>query len=140
MNTNTVLPKWFMLVGAAALLWNALGVVAFFAQMMADTSALPAAERIFYESLPWWSTAGFAVAVGAGVLGSVLLLLKNKLAFGAFIASLAGVVVQSGHAILLGGALEVFGPAGLVLPVITLSIAVALVWFSSRAIARSWLR
>jgi hypothetical protein len=43
----------------------------------------------FYEAMPMWMTAVWATGVWGGVLGSLLLLLRNKLAFPVFVLSFA---------------------------------------------------
>ena len=135
----TAPPKRFWIVAGLGLIWNLMGVAAFVGQMTMDVSALPEAERAFYAGVPGWATTAFAIAVGAGVLGCIALLVRKRWALPLFIASLLGVLVQSGHSLLIGDGLDVFGPAGLVLPVLTLSIAAALVALARHAIRRGWL-
>lgn len=133
------LPKWFWVVSGLGLVWNLMGVAAFIGQMTMDASALPAAERAFYEATPVWATIAFAVAVSGGVLGCVALLLRKGWAFPMLVLSLLGIVVQVGHSIFIGDGIEIFGAAGLVLPVLTFSIATALAGFARYSATRGWL-
>ena len=139
--TNKQSPKWFMVVAAVLLVWNLLGVMAYIAQVTMGPQALaamPDEQRQVIENTPAWATAAFAVAVNFGALGCVLLLLKRNLA-GLFLQlSLAGVVVQMFHSFFMSNSFEVFGPGGLVMPVMVLAIAIYLVTLAAKAKAHRW--
>ena len=139
MNHHT-LPKWYWVVAALALVWNLLGVAAFAAQMVMDLSTLPEAQRPFFETRPTWAVAGFGVAVFAGALGSIALLIRKTWAIALFIISLLGLLAQTTHAFALSDAMEIFGPSGLVMPAVTFAISIALIWFALAAKNKDWLR
>lgn len=138
---NNKAPTWFMVVSALLLVWNLLGVMAYIAQVTMSPeslAALPGEQRQLIENTPAWATAAFAVAVNFGVLGCILLLLKRNLA-GLFLQlSLAGVVVQLFHAFFMSNSFEVFGPGGLVMPVMVIIIAIYLVILAAKAKAHHW--
>jgi hypothetical protein len=136
-------PMTFWLVAVGALVWNAIGVAMFFMQVTrspASLAAMPPAQRAVYEATPLALHAAFAVAVLAGLLGAAALLLGRRWAAPLFVVSLVALVVQLALAYTLTPAWEGFGPAGLVMPVILLAVAVFLVWYARRAAARGWLR
>ncbi len=137
----TKVPKWFMIVAAVLLVWNLLGVMAYIVQVMMSPealAALPQEQRQLYENTPAWATAAFAVAVNFGALGCVLLLLRKNLA-GLFLQlSLAGVLVQMFHSFFMSKSFEVFGPGGLVMPVMVIVIAIYLVVLAAKAKMRRW--
>lgn len=139
--TNKQAPKWFMVVAAVLLVWNLIGVMAYIAQVMMSPeslAALPDEQRQIIENTPAWATAAFAIAVNFGALGCLLLLLRRNLA-GLFLQlSLAGVVVQMFHAFFMTKSFEVYGPGGLVMPVLVLVIAIYLVLLAARAKAHRW--
>lgn len=139
--TKNNAPKWFTVVAAVLLVWNLLGVMAYVMQVTMSPeviAALPEAQRQIYENTPAWATAAFAVAVNGGALGCVLLLLKRNLA-GLFLQlSLAGVLVQMYHAFFMSNSFEVFGPGGMVMPVMVIIIAVYLVMLAAKAKANHW--
>ena len=134
-------PKWFMIVAAVLLVWNLLGVMAYVMQVMMSPetlAALPQEQRELYENTPVWATAAFAVAVNFGALGCVLLLLRRNLA-GLFLQlSLAGVLVQMFHSFFMSKSFEVFGPGGLVMPVMVIVIAIYLVVLAAKARTNRW--
>ena len=139
--TRSKAPKWFMVVAAVLLVWNLMGVMAYIMQVTMSPevfAALPEAERQLYENTPTWATAAFAIAVNGGTLGCLLLLLKRNLA-GLFLQlSLAGVLVQMFHSFFMSNSFEVFGPGGMVMPVMVIVIAIYLVWLAARARNRGW--
>ena len=136
------LPKSFYWIAGVALIWNLLGVGAYLSQvtMSPDAlNALPEAERALYENVPAWATAAFAIAVFGGAVGCLLLLLKKALATPVLIASLLGVVVQMYHAFFVANSIEVYGPGGMIMPIMVIVIAIFLVWYSMSAKKRGWI-
>ena len=107
-------PRHLWVIGIIALLWNAIGA---FDYLMTQTknagylSGFPPEQLAFFFGLPAWVVAAWAIAVWGGVLGSVLLLLRRRLAVPVFAASLAGMVVTTFHNYVLSNALEIFPDA-----------------------------
>jgi hypothetical protein len=138
---NSKAPRWFMIVAAVLLVWNLLGVMAYIMQVMMSPetlAALPQEQRQLYENTPAWATAAFAVAVNFGALGCVLLLLRKNLA-GLFLQlSLTGVLVQMFYSFFMSKSFEVFGPGGLVMPVMVIVIAIYLVVLAAKAKTKRW--
>jgi hypothetical protein len=134
--------RWFWILAIAALVWNLLGVMAYVMQVSMTEEALallPEDQRVLYETIPAWATAAFAIAVFAGAVGCIALLLRKSWATPLLVLSLAGVLVQMFHSFFLSDALEVYGSSGMVMPILVLVIAVWLVGFSRSAAAKGWL-
>jgi len=93
------------------------------------------AQQAFFNSTPAWATSAYAVAVTAGVLASLLLLLRKAWAVPLFALSLVGIILQDLHAFVLGNGLEVWGTKGIFLPAsaIVIVVAIALLMFSRNA-------
>lgn len=141
-NTTSSKPKWFLGIAIFAIIWNLLGVIAYIAQMMMTPEmleALPEAERAIIENTPSWATSAFAIAVWGGTLGSILLLLKKKIAVYIFALSFVGVLVQMYHSIFIANSIEVYGPGGLVMPIMVLLIGGGLIWYSNDLTKKGWL-
>jgi len=139
--SNNKSPKWFMIVAGVLLVWNLLGVMAYVMQVTMGPdalAALPEAQRELYENTPAWATAAFAVAVNGGALGCLLLVLKRNLAGFFLQLSLAGVLVQMFHSFFMSKSFEVFGPGGMVMPVMVIVIAIYLVMLAARAKTNRW--
>ncbi|MDJ0700627.1 MAG: hypothetical protein QNJ07_12285 [Woeseiaceae bacterium] len=126
----------FWVIAGFALVWNLIGLFFYYSQvtmspdMMASMSQ---AQRQFFLDMPTWATAAQAVAVTAGVLGSLLLLLRKSIAVPLFVLSLVGILVQNVNSWIVADGLAVFGPGGAVLPAIVVVIAIALVIYSNSA-------
>lgn len=134
---------WFWVVSAIALVWNAMGVIAYIAQVTMSAEALqalPENERALYESAPAWATAAFAIAVWGGALGSILLLIRKKWATAVLIISFVGIIVQMIHSFFIANSIEVYGLGGLVMPLMILIAGAYLIWFSRKSTAKGWLK
>ncbi len=132
----------FWIIGGAALLWNLVGLMFYYMQVTmtpADLAVFTEAQQAFLLNAPVWATSAHAIAVNAGILGSLLLLLRKGWAVLLFVVSLAGIVVQDLHAFVLSDGLDVWGSDAIILPAIVAVIAVALVYYSRAAKARRWL-
>jgi len=134
--------KWLMPIAIFAFIWNALGVMAYLAQVYMTDDALallPTEQQELYQNVPTWVTAAFAIAVFAGALGSLLLILKKKLATAILTISLIGVMLQMVYNFFLSNTMEVYGPGSMIMPVMVLIIAFFLVWYSKKATVNGWL-
>ncbi len=134
-------PKWFWLVSILALIWNILGVIAYLSQVYASPEAieaLPQIERDLLDSSPSWVTAAFAIAVWAGTLGCILLLLRKVMAHFVLVISLIGVVVQMSWVFFVSNSLEVYGPGQSVMPIFVLIVGLLLILFARKGKAKSW--
>lgn len=125
----------FWIIGIVAFIWNLLGVSEYIriAYMTAeDLAALPIEEQALYDNIPAWATAAFALAVFGGTLGCILLLLRKKLAYIVFIISFLSILAQMTYNIFMSKAVEVYGPGGLIMPVMVIIVAAFLVWYSKK--------
>lgn len=133
---------WFWVVSVVALVWNAMGVVAYLGTVMMTPEAREAMtepQRALLDATPAWATGAFALAVWGGTLGSLLLVLRKKLATTVLIVSFAGILVQMFHAFALSNSIEVYGPGGMIMPIMVLAFGAFLIWFSRKAAANGWL-
>ncbi len=143
METSSIKPPtWFWVVASIALVWNLLGAMAYVNQVMMtpeELQLLPEDQRAILESTPAWATGAFALAVWGGTLGCILLLMRKKAATPVLVLSLLGLIVQLYHAFFMTNSMEVYGPGGLVMPIMVIAIGVYLIWFSRSAAAKGWL-
>ncbi len=140
--TNSSTPKWFMPVAIIAVIWNLMGLGAFFGEISKSAeaiAALPELERALYENLPLWAKIAFALAVFGGTIGSIGLALKKKWSRPVLLISLCGIVVQMFHSLVIAKTTAVYGPGSVVMPIMIILIGVALVWLSRKADTEGWL-
>jgi hypothetical protein len=137
------LPKWYLPVTIAALLWNLMGCGAYLSDVLLtaeDVAKMSADQQALHASRPAWAVAATAVAVWGGALGSLGLILRRRWALPLLSASLIGLVVQDVAMFVLSDVLKVYGSVVLGLQGLVLAIAVALLWFARVANAKGWLR
>ena len=108
-------PWHLWLVGILGGLWSAVGVVSFMLTQMnveAVMSGFPPQQRAYFDSFPLWADGFWAIGVFAGVIGCLLLLLKNRLAFPVLLVSFIGAVVSNLGGLFLLGGMEVMRETG----------------------------
>lgn len=140
---QSVVPRWFWVLGALAVVWNLLGLTAFIGEMLMTDEALasfPEAQQELYRNKPLWVNVCFAIAVIGGVLGSVLLLMRSRLAIPVLALSLLGVLGQYGYMFFMTNTPAVMGAAMMVLPALVVLISVALVPYAMSCRSRGLLR
>lgn len=135
--------RGFWLTAIFALLWNLVGLMTYVMTVTLSEEVLatmPEAERALYTNIPVWVTAAYGIAVVSGVLACCALLLRRVWAVPLFLISLLAILVQMSHTLLGSQVLAVQGPAGLVLPLMIIVVAVYLLWFARSANQRGQLR
>ena len=93
-------PAHLWIVGALALLWNAFGCYDYVMTQTGNAAYLaqfPPSSMAYFNSLPAWLTALWALGVWGGLAGAILLLLRSRHAVTAFAASLFGIVTSFGY-------------------------------------------
>jgi hypothetical protein len=136
-------PRTFYIIGIAGLLWNLIGVMTYVMQVTmndAAMAALPADQQAFIQNSPVWVTSAYAIAVNAGALGCVLLLLRQSWAFLVLVVSFAGILIQNLYGYLMGGAVGVYGAAGVGLSVAVIVIGAYLIAYTKGATNKGWLK
>ena len=140
---KTKIPMWFWVVSILFLLWNIMGVFSFLAHNFISAEALaelPSNERELYGEFPLWTTIVFAIAVIAGMIGAIGLVLKKKWSKMAFVISLLAIIIQMIHNVFFTNAIEVYGTVQAVtMPALVIIFGLFLVWFSMFAIKKQWL-
>ncbi len=135
-------PVWFWVVSVIALLWNLMGVSAYLADAYTSVEQLEQMSqeiRELYEGRPAWATAGFAIAVFAGAIGSIALLLRKKWARPLLILSVLGSIVLNIHTFFLSNALEVMGANIVIMPIVVIVFGIYLIFFAKKGIQKGWL-
>jgi hypothetical protein len=127
-------PAHLWIVGILALLWNAFGCYDYLMTETGNQAYLanyPADQLAYFESLPSWLVAPWALGVWGGLAGSVLLLMRSRYSVWAFALSLIGAVVSFGYqkfatqmpASMTTGAMGI-------LPWVIIVVAAFLLWYS----------
>lgn len=139
---NEQAPGWFKPIAILALIWNIIGLSAFAISFMITPEViaqLPPEEQALYNNIPMWATAAFALAVFAGVIGCILLLMKKAVAFELFVLSIIGVIVQNIHGLVLADTIAVHGTSAMAMPLTVFLIGVGLILMSKKAKQAGWI-
>ena len=122
----------FWVISILALLWNISGVMMYLAQAyMTDDvlKTLPEADQEWYANVPAWVTAAFAIAVFAGVIACIGLLMRKAWTVKLFILSFIAVIVQQIYNFFIQDYIELTGQR-MYMPLIILILAGFLMWYS----------
>ena len=136
-------PVWFWIVATLAMLWNLAGLAAFAMHLMItpeQIAQLPEAHQRLYTEAPEWLNVAFGMAVVGGALASLMLLLRNLFAPVLFSLSLVGVLAQQSYQFLMSDTFEVLGKDAMIMPLVVLTLAIFLLWFSLSCKNRGLLR
>ena len=134
-------PLWFNIVAVVALIWNLLGAMAVIMNFMITPeaiAALPAEQQRMYADTPMWSSYASLLAVFAGALGCIALLMKKAFASPLFMVSIVGLVLQNIGIFVIVDAVAVLGISVLIMQGSVFVIAIGLLLLAKMAIKRGW--
>ena len=140
MTRDHAVPGWFYAVAAVALLFEAFGCFMYISQVTADHAALPLDQRAMWDATPTWMVAAYAIAVWVGLIGSVLLVMRRKLAVPLLLVSLIAVVVQFSGLFLVPQLRQTVPDTALVTPIALILCCYLIFMFARLAHKRGWLR
>jgi len=143
MTEPTRAPIWFWIAGAIALIWNGLGLLAYFQQISMSAqefAALPQQQQDLMVNQPSWVMAAFAVAVFSGFVAAIALLLRKRVAVRLFLLSLLAVIVQFSSYFIIDGYLEFIAGQGWTMPILIIIFAIGFAWIARRAEQQGLLR
>jgi hypothetical protein len=142
----TMKTPWHLwLVGVIAVLFNAIGVFDFVMRMARGASymegaGMSPAQVAHYMDMPLWMTAVWAIGVWGAMLGSVLILLRNKLAAGVFAVSLAAFLISLLYMYAMTDGGEIMGPEMAFTNVVITVLLLFFMWYAWLMTKRSVLR
>ena len=142
MDEKTKIPVTYWIIAAIALIWNLMGLYAFYSDMTMTPETLNAMEegqRSLYENFPVWKKAAYGAATIFGFLGSLGLVLRKSWAVPLLLISLIGVIIQSIHNIFMTNAIEILGMGPMILQLVVVAIAGFLYYYSRSSKAKGWL-
>ena len=136
MTDMTVKTPWHLwVVGGAAVLFNAIGPYDYTRTMMEGAAYLTSAgmtpaQVAYYDTLPVWVHAAWAIGVWAAIGAAVLLLLRRKLALPVFAVSLGAFALNMLHTHVLGDGGRIMGQQMALTNVMIAAVLLFLIWYS----------
>ncbi len=141
--TNTIkIPATFWIIGGLLLIWDLMGVFFFYQDVTTDVSTMmfssPEEEALF-GMYPLWTKIVYGIAVIAGAIGCLALLLRKKWSRSVLLLSLVAVIIQMTHSLFIAGAIDVYGSEAVTLPLMVIAIGAFLVYYAGFATRKGWL-
>lgn len=137
-------PAWFWLVAIVLTLWECMGVWSWWEHWHKGAYAMGATPTTYdikyFAAIPNWYVWLFALAVWSGLLGGILLLLRNAAARPVFIVSLIATLAMFGYTFLGTDLIAAKGIWTVYFPAIIIAICCVAVWFAGLAAKRGWIR
>lgn len=138
-------PWHLWLVGVIAVLFNAIGVFDFVMSMAQGSSYLESAgmtpaQIAHYQGMPAWMIVVWAVGVWGAMLGSVLILLRRKLAATVFAVSLAAFLISLIYTYVLTDGGDVMGRGMAITSAVITALLLFFMWYSRVMAKRGVLR
>jgi len=137
MTSTSKLPKGFKAIAIIAIIWNISGIMSFFmhAFMTPETIAtLPKNQQEFMNNTPTWRMLCFAISTFTGLIASVLLLLKKKIAITLFAISFISIMIGNYYDIFMAHYYKGTAFTGLILPFAIVFIGIFLFWYSRKTL------
>ena len=134
----------FWIIAGLLAVWNLSGLFMYYQMSITTPEQLQAAgynaaQIAHVVDTPKWAHSAYAIAVNAGVLGVIFLMLRKAWAIPMFVLSLAGALMQDLDAYVLRGALDHFDAAWLAIPITVVVICIFEIWYARAAKAKGWL-
>lgn len=131
---------WFMIAAIAALLFMSFGCVTYLMHVFADVSQMPLDQQAAYAAEPAWVTAAYAIAVWVGLVGAVMLLLKNRFAEPVLAVSLLATLAWLGGLIGVTALRETMSASDLLVALVITALTWTIFWFARHSRQRGWLK
>jgi hypothetical protein len=142
----TIKTPWHLwLVGVIAVLFNAIGAFDFVMSMAQGanymaSAGMTSAQIAHYQEMPIWMKAVWATGVWGAMLGSVLILLRNKLAFAVLAVSLTAFLISLVYTYVLTDGGEIMGAPTAITNVVIAVLLLFFMWYSRLMTRRGVLR
>jgi hypothetical protein len=132
--------RWYMIAAIASLLFMLLGCAVYLMDVTANPADLPLDARAAREAQPVWVISANAVAVWAGALGSLLLILRRRLAEPLLFVSLVAVLVWLAGLLLVPKLRDALGTDDIAVAIVVSLIVWTIYWFARHSRQRAWLK
>ena len=133
-------PGWFTLAAIGSLLWELLGCGLIVSYALTDPAALPTDQRAIWNATPMWMNAAWSFAVVTGVVGAVLLLMRQRRSEPLLLVSFLAVIVQFSGLLIVPELRNLVGSDDLFAPFVVIIVCYG-IWHLARVARKSgWLR
>src|SRR5579859_49652 len=116
-----------------------LGCASLVMRVMADPARLPLDQRVLLEAEPSWVISASAFGFVAGLIGTLLLLLRRKGSERALFVSLAGMVVWFAGLFVTPAFRDLLSADEIALSLVVVVLTWTIFWFARHSNQRGWL-
>lgn len=131
---------WFTIGAIGSVLFMALGCIGLVMHVTADPRTLPLDQRALFEAEPQWVLAASSFGFVAGLIGSILLLLKREAAERVLLISLAGMLVWFAGMFATPRFRDLLSMDQIALLILIVALTWTIYWFARHSRQRGWLR
>jgi hypothetical protein len=135
-------PRWVMIASILLLIWNLIGIASFAMQWNVAHNALdtlPLGEQAMWQAMPGWAWVAYAIAVGAGALGAIGLVMRKGWAVPVSALSLIAVLIQFFNAFVLQDGIATVGAGAVFLPLFIIIVGIVQIVLARRWKSAGWL-
>jgi hypothetical protein len=144
MNDDTDAPRplerWYWIAAIASVLFMLVGCGGYLVQVMTDPASLPLDQKAMVEAQPKWSLAAYAIAVWIGLIGTVMLLLRRKVAEPLLLVSVLAVVFTFLPYAVTPAMRDLASTNDIAVAIVIILITWTIFWFARHSRQRGWLR
>ena len=138
-------PRHLWVVGVLSLLWNGFGAYDYTMSHVGgveyfESMGMDAAAFAWFEAMPGWAVAAWAVGVWGSVIGSVKLLLRSRWAAKAFLVSIVGAVISFAYQFSSDKPASLEGGMATLMPIAIMILILAQWYYARRQAAAGVLR
>ncbi len=126
-------PKHLWIIGIITLLWNMMGAYDYLMTQTRNETYMAQFEQSqldYFYNFPTLVVVFWALAVWGSILGSILLLMRKRLAVPVFMVSFGSMVITAIYNFGLSEGMKVMGVGGLIFTVVIFFVALGLVLYS----------
>ena len=132
--------RWYTIAALGSAIFMAIGCAAYLSHVMSDPAALPLDQRAALAAEPLWVTAAYAVAVWAGLAGSILLVVRRRLAEPFLLASMISVALWLVGLLAVSELRDTMSANDIAFAVIIVLVTWTIYGFARHSRQRGWLR
>ncbi|WP_299767190.1 hypothetical protein [uncultured Dokdonia sp.] len=142
--TNKPSVAFWIIAIVLGLLWNLMGVYAFYLDNFGGEEILASMyteEQLEYiKGIASWEIVLYGVATIGGLLAAIMMLMRKKLSALLFLISTLAVVISTIYGLTATNHLEIFGTMqSIYFPIIIIGIGFFLYWYCKKSTKKGWL-
>ena len=131
---------WYMPAAIISLILMALPVIGSIIHLTTDPATLPLDERAQFEAEPMWMVAMFGLTGAAGLVGGLMLVLRNRLAEPLLLSALLGIGAWFAGLFINSRLRDLLSTDQIAMAIALVAIVWTIFWFARHSRQRGWLR